>query len=245
MEEIVSNLFDVKKNGVPWEEKEKFGFFYGYFLTCREVIFSPKKFFSERTFKPGTKEPFLFSFINLLLLFFMYALVFYLLPDLPDIIDRKNADFIGFVKKIFTSKLFLIFIPSLSAALLYIVVILYNISLYLIGSKKGFVETFQVVGYCSTSLFIYFIPLFSFLLVCFCFKNFICIVPIFAILGNLVILLGEIWPLVILNIGFRYRHEISYYRTIVVTVVIFKTLILILFLIFSYVGIFLILPLFR
>ena len=103
---------------------------------------------------------------------------------------------------------------------LFIATVIFHIGLRLVGARRGFRTTFYVIGYSTATLLISLLPVFLKLLTfLFSFKIpspsiGIAIILIGIIVAYIASLLAQIWPLVVLNIGFKYLQKLNFARTI-------------------------------
>jgi len=208
-----------QKKIIFWENRKELGPIKAFLLTCKEVIFHPRRFFSQMEFKEKLIGPLSFGTIIFIVLILSYSLVFSLIPT-----GLYGLGKLASLKKLFTSTWFLLSTPLISFVGLFIATIIFHIGLWLTGARNGFLATFRVVGYSTSTLLISLIPLFIWLL--FIISHRIHWLPIVIIIALTTVisvtiggLLAHIWPLVVLNIGFKNLHKISFSRAIGSTII--------------------------
>lgn len=172
----------------PWEEREDLGFFKAIFLTIKEVLFSPTKFFSEMKTTGGISEPLLYAVIvgtvcgwmGLLLWQIPFqGLSFLISPDKEGAIISLGV-MIGI--SIFTP-LFIVIGLFITAGILHLCLVLVG------GNKKGFEATFRVTAYSASA-------------------NVGVIIPL---CGGII---AGVWGLVIEIIGLREAHQTTTLKAI-------------------------------
>ncbi|MEW6006947.1 MAG: YIP1 family protein [bacterium] len=123
---------------IPWEEREKIGFFNALYMTIKDAIFKPGDFF--RKIKPG-------SIKNAGLYALIIAIIVYLV-NLSWIAKRIELNYI-------------LLIPLISLAFFFILETgLLHLGLLLLSpNKAGFTTTFKVVAYSESVLVFSIVPI--------------------------------------------------------------------------------------
>ncbi len=169
-----------------WENRQEWGLLQGMYNTFIAVLFSPEKFFRRMTFRAGLKEPFafglLFGSIGSMFEFFWQFLL----------ASGKSPFYVQRLLEHFPLNLLffglLILSPLIVTIMMFISGGIVHLCLLAVrGGKNGFEGTFRVIAFSQAT-------------------NFLGIIPF---LGGLI---GSVWQLVVLIMGLREIHEISYLR---------------------------------
>lgn len=213
MEDNLSEVQIEEERIVPWEQRSEIGFLKGFLFTCKEVIFLPHRFFSKK-FKEEWEGPYLFGIINLLVVILSYILFFFLLPSIP--YEKEN---LLILKKFIISPWFLLSSPFICLLGVLIATIIFHLGIWVMGARKGLLATFRAICYTTGTFLLLLIPIFSGVLMFLSLKIRLPVLSVIIIfIGAILIFLGnllaQIWPLVVLNIGFKHLQKISFARTI-------------------------------
>jgi hypothetical protein len=129
----------------PWERREQFGFLNALYLTTREILMSPQKFFHRMPSRVGLTQPFLFALIlgvTAAFLGWMWSLAgsslqVLVAEDLGDAFRGPLWSFLAFVG----SPLTVVIAVFVRAALMHLMLMLLG------GNQLGFEATFRVAAY--------------------------------------------------------------------------------------------------
>ena len=191
-----------EENHVPWEEREKYGFFEALWLTWKESIINPDKFFARMPYTGGMGGPILYAIIIGLIYatfraiygFFMESLT---MPFITQMLERMNRlDRFGDTTFLHFSPFFAFLGIPLSP--IYVLVALFIISgiYHLIGkifgwASRDFEATLRAVAYS--------IGPYAFVIIPFC--------------GNLV---APFWAVILLIIGYKHLQNTTTGKSVVV-----------------------------
>lgn len=169
-----------------WENRLELGLLQGMFKTFTAVLFSPEKFFRRITFRAGLKEPFAFG-----LLFGSMGSMFGLFWQFL-LTSGKSPFYVQSLLEHFSLNLLffglMVISPLIVALMMFISGSIVHICLLVVrGGKNGFEGTFRVVAFSQAT-------------------NILGIIPF---LGGFI---GSIWQLIVVIMGLREIHEISYVR---------------------------------
>ncbi len=179
---------------VPWEELETYGFFHGMFQTIKQVMLSPIDFFKSMPVRGGIGRPLVF-YLLISEVVAVFAFIFQMLgmAALTTMAPAENAvDGLGMFSAmgIGGSAMILILYPVLFTIGLFINSGITHFFLMLFkAADSGFEATFRVSAYGNAPIVLAIIPL----------------------VGPIV---GTIWALFVLIIGFKYAHRASYGQVI-------------------------------
>jgi hypothetical protein len=173
----------------PWEDRLERGFLQGLFQTFRAVLFSPKRLFKSMTSNQGIKEPFAFG-----LLFgslgYMFGLFWQFLIS-PEKIPGYIQNLLAHIPFDTLFLALLIISPLIIIIMLFITSTLAHFFLIIVkGGKGGFEGTFRVIAFAQAA-------------------NVFGIIPF---IGGFI---GSVWYFVVVIIGLREIHGISYARIFV------------------------------
>jgi len=129
----------------PWERREQFGFLNALYLTTREVLMSPQKFFHRMPSRVGLTQPLLYALIlgvTAAFLGWMWSLAgsslqVLVAEDLGDAFRGPLWSFLAFVG----SPLTVAIAVFVRAALMHLMLMLLG------GNQLGFEATFRVAAY--------------------------------------------------------------------------------------------------
>lgn len=172
----------------PWERRERFGFLNALYLTTKDALISPGRFFHQMPSNVGLTQPLLYAVvIGVIASFFAWmwsfagsSLKIFLADNLSDAFQGPLISF-GFF----------IFSPILVAISLFIEAILMHLMLLILGGNKlGFEATFRVSAYSSAATIVTLVP----------------------ICGSLV---AVFWSLIVTVVGLYRIHDIEPWKAIV------------------------------
>jgi len=173
----------------PWEDSLNLGIWQGIYRTIKAVLFSPDKLFRTMTFQGGIYEPFAFGLllgsIGTMFGFFWQFLM------ISGTLQPLLQELIGqtTINSMFLG--IIIISPLFITIYMFITsVITHGCLLIVKGGKSGFEGTFRVVAFSQTAQILGLIPL----------------------VGGII---GSIWHIIILIIGLREIHEVSYLRVFI------------------------------
>lgn len=169
-----------------WENRLELGLLQGMYKTFTAVLFSPEKFFRRMTFRAGLKEPFAFG-----LLFGSIGSMFGLFWQFL-LTSGKSPFYVQRLLEHFSLNLLffglMIISPLIVTLMMFVTGGIMHICLLAVrGGKNGFEGTFRVVAFSQAA-------------------NILGIIPF---IGEFI---GSIWQFIVLIMGLREIHEISYFR---------------------------------
>ncbi len=172
----------------PWERRERFGFLNGLYLTIKEVLLTPSRFFHRMPSQVGLTQPLLFAVVlGVATTFFawMWSLAGSSLQLLiaESISQVLRGPWWSFVLFLFSPVIVSIGV-IVKAVLIHLVLILLN------GNKLGFEATFRVSAYSEATGILALVPIFG---------------PV----------LGIVWSLVVVIIGVYSIHETDPWKALV------------------------------
>lgn len=179
---------------VPWEQLETYGFFQGMFQTIKQVMLSPIEFFKSMPTRGGISRPLVF-YLLISEVVAVFAFVFQMLgmAALTTMgTDGVGGNEIGVLSAMGVggSALVLILYPLLFTVGLFINAAVTHFFLMIFkAADAGFEGTFRVSAYGNAPIVLAIVPL----------------------VGPIV---GTIWTLFVLIIGFKYAHRASYGQVI-------------------------------
>jgi hypothetical protein len=170
----------------PWERRTRFGFLNALYLTVKDVLLSPGRFFHRMPTQIGVMQPLLFAVVLGMVgtfIAWMYSLVSSSLQmALFGDFSQGNSSFISF--------LLFVFSPLLVAAGIFVQTGLIHGALKLLGGNRlGFEATFRVSAYSEATTVVLLLP----------------------ICGSWV---AMVWSLVILIIGLYNIHETEPWKAV-------------------------------
>ncbi len=169
----------------PWEDRQRFGFLNGLYLTIREVLFAPDRFFTRMPTRLGLWQPLLFAIIvGMISTFFdwMWSLAGSSLRVLVE------NDVLRLLRNQFFSAGMFVFSPALLFAEIFVRAGLVHVCLMLVeGNRSGFEATFRVAAYTEA----------------------VWIISIFPVCGNAAAL---IWGTALAVVGLRRVHQTDTWR---------------------------------
>lgn len=177
-----------ERRATPWENRSELGLWQGIYQTFKAVLFSPEDLFSTMTYKGGIREPLAFGLllgsIGSMFGFFWQFLMI-------------SGHLLAFGQKVMNHfTMSLIFFGIIIISPLFVTLsmflasgILHLLLLIVRGGKNGFEATFRVVSYSQATQVWGVIPF----------------------VGGFI---GGFWILIVMVIGLRWIHEISYVRVI-------------------------------
>jgi hypothetical protein len=173
---------------IPWEQKEKLGFFSRIFDTFRQVLFSPHKLFEDMSVERGYGESLafglLFGSLGMMLSLFWQFLI------IPDRFIQLGKFMLGHFNLSTVYFSLIILTPVfVMLQLLLIALILHWCLLVFSGGKNGFESTFRVISYSQAIQVLSLIPL----------------------IGGFI---GFFWQLIVQIVGLKEIHNTSYLRVI-------------------------------
>lgn len=216
MEETKRSELDAVKEVIYWDKRDEIGFLKAFWLTWKEVVLHPKSFFSKMGNISGLGNPLLFGIIvfslcSLIGLGYLWIIPLAGINLYPEIgLSRVLRIYFWIVLLTPFGASFIIFIKSA----------FFHSILWLLRARKGFQATFRVVAYSTGSNLFYLFCVPMGLFAATIMKNSLpsAIRIIFGysfwVLMVLGMILTVIWPLVLHIIGFKYAHNISFFRSI-------------------------------
>ena len=172
----------------PWERLDIHGFFQGLFKTVKQVMFSPKVFFSRMPVGEGLAKPLVFY----LLLAELVAIAQFLLQmaGVAPMLPEGSAGMAGFGIMGMSAVLMLVVYPLILTCMLFVGAAVAHLCLVLVrASSRGFEGTFRAMTYGSAPMILGIIPFFG-------------------------ALVGGVWALVTTFIGYMGVHETSAMRVL-------------------------------
>ncbi len=175
---------------VPWEELETYGFFHGMYHTIKQVMLSPIEFFKSMPVRGGIARPLVF-YLLISEVVAVFAFIFQMMgmAALTTIAPAESAaDSMGMMSilGVGSSALILILYPLLFTIGLFINSGITHFFLMIFkAADSGFEATFRVSAYGNAPIVLAIVPL----------------------VGPIV---GTIWTLFVLIIGYKYAHRASY-----------------------------------
>lgn len=173
----------------PWEKRSELGLWQAIYRTVKAVLFSPENFFSILSFQGGYKEPLAFGLllgsIGTMISVFWHFLTIW----------GGNFSIVESITSRFTINIIFLGIIILAPVFVAINIFLTSGIIHLLllivrGGNNGFEATFRVVAYCQA----------------------VQILGAFPFIGGLI---SALWLLVVLLIGIKEIHKISYLRVII------------------------------
>ena len=178
----------------PWEEMASLGFITALFRTMKEVLFSPKAFFSTMPVNKGFSAP---LFYGVIISFFgttVGLLAQYALSGFTGSTAPEGAGMPGVGVSLFQTAFLIIYAIALPIILVmgfFIASGIFHVCLLIVGAgKRGFEATFRVVAYTTSS-------------------------QVFALIPFLGAIIITIYNLVLWTIGFREIHRTTTGRAFV------------------------------
>jgi hypothetical protein len=185
------------EGGIPWEERERLGFFSALIATIKESLFTPTSFFKKMPTKGGYKDPIFYGVI----ISWVSAAVAVLFQTLFSITIRSFVDDslgaieTGFINMAINLAI-LIPLPIFIIIGLFIGAGFIHLLLLIVGgASAGFEATFRVISYSTGP-------------------------SIFAIVPFIGGLVGWIWCVVLEVIGLREAHNTTTLKTLLACVII-------------------------
>jgi len=176
----------------PWERRDRYGFLNGLYLTIKDVMLTPSRFFHRMPTRIGLLQPLYFAIVlGVTASFFAWmwslsgsSLQMLLAKDLAEIAKGPLYAFLAFL-----------FSPLTMAAGIFIKAGLLHLMLMLVGGNRlGFEATFRVAAYSEAAGILALVP------AC----------------GSFV---GLAWTLVVTVVGLYSIHEIDPWRAVVAVAV--------------------------
>jgi hypothetical protein len=141
----------------PWERRERYGFLNGLYLTVKDVLLIPHKFFHRMPTRVGLAQPLFFAIVlGSVLTFFLWmwslagsSLELFFAEDIRDVLEGPFQMFMMFL---FSPLLIPIFVFS-NAAMMHLVLVMTG------GRNLGFEATFRVVSYSLAAGVLTLVPL--------------------------------------------------------------------------------------
>ncbi|OQX88289.1 MAG: hypothetical protein B6D55_00640 [Candidatus Omnitrophica bacterium 4484_70.2] len=233
--DINLNELEPDKEVIYWIKRKEVGFLKAFWLTWKEIIFHPKRFFSKITSTLGLGASIYFGII-VYLLCLLVGLWYIWIISIMGVNLYPEIRFSTLLRIYFWIVLltpfgvcFIIFIKS---------VFLHSI-LWLLRARKGFKATFKVVAYSTAPnvFYLFCVPmgLFAVGVLRSPLLSSLRIVLGYPLWGLMVLgtIMTTIWPLVLLIIGVKYAHNISFFRSIC-GVVIYYALITLIVMVFTF-----------
>lgn len=173
----------------PWENRFELGLWQGISQTFKAVLFSPEKLFSTMMVGEGIREPLAFGLllgsIGTMFGFFWQFLI------MSGKILSLSGDMIDQSQLKFIFMGIIMISPLLVLLKMFFTGGIIHLSLLILkGGRRGFEGTFRVIAFSQTARILGVIP----------------------IVGGIV---GSIWHFIVLVIGLKAIHEISYLRVII------------------------------
>ncbi len=144
---------------VPWEQREKYGFFGGLWETWKESVFYPNRFFSKLPFTGGLASPLLYALITSWFgyaVYYIYEIIFasFWLGLVSSLVKEPQIMSVMGLQGGLTI-LKLIIIPGMIVVSLFIMSGIYHLLFMLFGwAKRDFEATFRALAYSyGTALF--------------------------------------------------------------------------------------------
>lgn len=170
----------------PWERRDRFGFLNGLYLTVKDVLFAPGRFFHRMPSQVGILQPLLFSLVLGALgtlIVWLYSLVAssiqMLVPGGLELSDSLDQFFL-----FLCSPLLVTVGVFFQAALTHVMMLMLG------GNRLGFEATFRVVAYSEATSILLLVP----------------------ICGSA---LALIWSLIVLIVGLYNIHETAPWKAVV------------------------------
>ncbi|SDN66535.1 hypothetical protein SAMN04488516_10474 [Desulfonauticus submarinus] len=184
---------EVQSDSIPWENLDKYGFFPGFFLTLKKVMFSPVDFFSNMKFK-GYGKPLVFY----LLLAEIQAVFVFLWQMMlgSAIIQQQEEALVGMLGySTFGSLFILIFYPIILSLFLFVGAGINHFLLLIFrAGNSGFEGTYRAIAYASAPMILSIIP----------------------VIGQFI---GGIWTFVVTFMAYKHVHKTTYGRVFMALVV--------------------------
>jgi len=175
----------------PWERRERFGFLNALYLTIKDVLLAPGRFFHRMPSQVGIPQPLLFAVVlGVLATFFhwMYTLMgsslqVFVEDDLATVMQAPIYAFFNFLFSPISVSLVLFF----QAALIHLMLMILG------GNRLGFEATFRVAAYSEATAVLLMVP-------------------------GCGAFLSLIWSLVVTVVGLYSIHEIEPWKAVVAVV---------------------------
>jgi hypothetical protein len=185
------------EGGIPWEERERLGFFSALIATIKESLFTPTSFFKRMPTKGGYKDPIFYgviiSWVSAAVAMLFQTLFFITIRSFVD--DPLDAIGMGFINMAFNLAI-LIPLPIFIIIGLFIGAGFIHLLLLIVGgASAGFEATFRVISYSTGP-------------------------SIFAIVPFIGGLVGWIWYVVLEVIGLREAHNTTTLKALLACVII-------------------------
>ncbi|WP_456324168.1 zinc-ribbon domain-containing protein [Desulfonauticus submarinus] len=190
---LLSEESKMQPDSIPWENLDKYGFFPGFFLTLKKVMFSPVDFFSNMEFK-GYGKPLVFY----LLLAEIQAVFVFLWQMMlgSAIIQQQEEALVGMLGySTFGSLFILIFYPIMLSIFLFVGASINHFLLLIFrAGNSGFEGTYRAIAYASAPMILSIIP----------------------VIGQFI---GGIWTFVVTFMAYKHVHKTTYGRVFMALVV--------------------------
>jgi len=191
---IIGSPISEPTGSTPWEEMASLGFITALFRTMKEVLFSPKAFFSRMPVDKGFSSPLFYGVIISFLGTTVGLLAQYALSGFTGSTAPGGAGIPGVGVSLFQTAFLIIYaiaLPILLVIGFFIASGIFHVCLLIVGAgKRGFEATFRVVAYTTSSQVFALIPF----------------------VGGIII---TIYNLVLWTIGFRQVHRTTTGRAFV------------------------------
>jgi hypothetical protein len=186
------------EGGIPWEERERLGFFSALIATIKESLFTPTSFFKKMPTKGGYKDPIFYGVIiswvsaAVAVLFQTLFSITTIRSFVDDPLGAIGTGFIDMAIKLailIPLPIFIIIGLFLGTGFIHLLLLIVG------GASAGFEATFRVISYSTGS-------------------------SIFAIVPFIGGLVGWIWCVVLEVIGLREAHNTTTLKALLACVII-------------------------
>ncbi len=175
----------------PWERRERYGFLNGLYLTIKDVLLAPRRFFHRMPSQIGLLQPLYFALVLGVVASF-FAWMWSLTGSSLQMLMAENFEEI--VKGPFVAFMFFVLSPLTVAVAVFVKAGLLHLVLMLVGGNRlGFEATFRVAAYGEAA-------------------------GILALVPACGTAIGVIWTVVITVIGLYSIHETDPWRAAVAVV---------------------------
>lgn len=184
----------------PFEQLDRYGFFYGVYMTIKLVLTAPRLFYSVMPVGGGFSKPLTFTIlITMVQTFVQY---FWGMAGLSSDLGPEETEQIAGIAGALAPIFMLLLMPAFVAASQFMLTGFYHMLLSLMkAGNKGFEGTFRALAYSNTPIILGLFPM-----------------PLQQIEIGWMLIVG-IWGLVLTVIGLKNIHKTSYARVIPVAII--------------------------
>ena len=213
-DKITNKVDSIKGSGaslIPWEKRKEIGLLKALWQTAMQVLFKPGKFFNNLIDRDDSSNAFSFYFSFSIVLIIIETII-----GLPILVLTKNlplrllSSFLPFFI------MAIIIIPIGIAIGIYTFSAIMHLFVLLFRGRGGFNGTFNIMAYSSPIIELVSVLSIIFSIASMIFGVFIPLPPIFrtvgAFLGPLILLIGLLWIVIVVVIGYKRIHRFGVIR---------------------------------